>query len=56
MEYAFTELPLQRVIGIAMKGNGASSRILEKVGMEFWKEAAYEDGSEDVLWYKIEKP
>lgn len=55
MQYAFSELPLKRVIGIAMKENTASSRILEKVGMTFWKEAPYEEGSPDVLWYEIEK-
>ena len=30
-------------------------RVMEKVGMVFDKKAPYEEGSEGVIWYKIEK-
>lgn len=51
LKYGFDELKLGRIIAIAMKGNKASIRVLEKIGMEFNKFAPYEPGSEDAVWY-----
>ena len=38
LEYGFRRLGLKRIVGRAMKENGASVRVLEKIGLEFWKE------------------
>lgn len=38
IEYGFTSLNLQEIIGRAAKENTASLRVLEKLGMKFWKE------------------
>lgn len=55
LEYGFNELGLKKIVAIAMKENKASIRVLEKVGMEFYKLAPYEPGSEDELWYRCDK-
>lgn len=51
LTYGFDQLELKRIIAIAMKGNKASIRVMEKVGMEFDQFAPYEPGGEDVAWY-----
>lgn len=51
LRYGFDVLKLERIIAIAMKGNKASIRVMEKVGMDFEKFAPYEPGGEDVVWY-----
>lgn len=38
LDYGFRELGLRRIVGRVMKENVASVRVLEKIGMEFWKE------------------
>ncbi|MCO6490065.1 MAG: GNAT family N-acetyltransferase [Phaeodactylibacter sp.] len=38
LEYGFRELRLKRIVGRVMKENTASVRVLEKIGLEFWKE------------------
>ena len=38
LDYGFRQLELQRIVGRAMKDNIASVRVLEKIGLEFWKE------------------
>ena len=55
LNYGFEQLKLPRIIAIAMKENKASIRVMEKVGMEFYKYAPYEIGSEEVLWYRCDK-
>lgn len=55
LTYGFDALKLERIIAIAMKGNGASIRVMEKVGMAFDKYAPYEPGGEDVVWYWCDK-
>ena len=55
LKYGFDELNLNRIIAIAMKENKASTRVMEKVGMEFDKFAPYETGGEDVAWYWCDK-
>lgn len=53
--YGFEDLKLDRIIGIAMKENVASCRVLEKIGLTFYKEDYYLDEPELLNWYKIEK-
>lgn len=43
MQYGFETLGLQRIIGRAMKENLASIRVLEKVGMVFWKDDNFDE-------------
>lgn len=38
LDYGFGALGLKRIVGRAMKENAASVRVLQKIGMEFWKE------------------
>ncbi|MEM7102905.1 MAG: GNAT family N-acetyltransferase [Bacteroidota bacterium] len=56
LEYAFNDLNLNRIIAIAMLDNKASIRVIEKVGMQFYKYAPYEPGEEDVAWYYLGQP
>ena len=42
LDYGFNTLGLKRVVGRAMKDNKASIRVLEKIGLEFWKEFDFE--------------
>ncbi|NND51352.1 MAG: GNAT family N-acetyltransferase [Flavobacteriaceae bacterium] len=55
LNYGFDSLKLDKIIAIAMKENKASIRVMEKVGMEFYKFAPYEPGSEDAVWYWCDK-
>ena len=52
LEYAFTELGLSEVVGRAATANVASVRVLEKLGMTYWK-AAPCDGIMDAVYYRI---
>ena len=38
LDYGFRQVALKRIVGRAMKENVASVRVLEKIGMEYWKE------------------
>ncbi len=55
LNYGFDSLKLKKIVAIAMKENKASIRVMEKVGMEFYKLAPYEPGTEDALWYWCDK-
>ena len=55
LKYGFDQLKLEKIVAIAMKENKASIRVMEKVGMEFYKFAPYELGSEDAVWYWCDK-
>ena len=52
LEYGFTNLKLEEIIGRASQDNPASIRVLEKIGMEFWKIAPCE-GIDNSVYYKI---
>jgi RimJ/RimL family protein N-acetyltransferase len=54
LDYGFNNLHLDRIVGIAMKGNKASIRVLEKAGMKFEKYAPYFPEGEDLVWYTME--
>lgn len=53
LHYGFAKLNLKRIIGRAMKENKASIKVLQKIGLEYEKEAEL-DGKPAVI-YKIEK-
>lgn len=55
IQYGFEVLQLPRIIGIAMPANVASSRVLEKIGLQFYKEDGYQGDGGRCLWYKIER-
>jgi [ribosomal protein S5]-alanine N-acetyltransferase len=55
LDYGFNILGFKRIIGRVDRENIASKRVLEKIGMQFWKEAPC--GSiGDALYYKIDAP
>ncbi len=47
LAYGLETLGLKEIVGRAMKANHASMRVLEKLGMQFWKEIDF-DGEEGV--------
>jgi len=51
LKYGFNTLHLKKIIAIAMKEHKASIRVMEKIGMEFYKYAPYELGAKDAAWY-----
>ena len=55
LEYGFNHLGLKKIVAIAMEENRASIRVMEKIGMKFYKIAPYEQNSEDAIWYCIDK-
>lgn len=55
VEYGFGEIGISCIVGRAIKENVASIRVLQKVGMEYWKEGSCQ-GMEGAVYYKIEKP
>lgn len=52
--YGFLALGMDEIIGRVARQNPASGRVLEKIGMRFWKEDACK-GIVDSLYYKIDK-
>lgn len=55
VRYGFDVLGLPFIIGRAARGNAASIRVLEKVGMRFWKAEACE-GIADSVIHRIDRP
>ncbi|MEM9024712.1 MAG: GNAT family N-acetyltransferase [Bacteroidota bacterium] len=55
LDYGFRELGMETIIGRAAEANGASIRVLEKLGMAFWKQ---DDclGIPDSRYYQIHRP
>lgn len=53
LQYGFEEKKLQQIVAQVYQENGASIRVLEKLGMTFWKELYEEDDS--WLVYRIIK-
>lgn len=53
IHYGFEKLKLKRIIGRAMKENVGSIKVLEKIGLEYEKNATLE--GKDAVIYKIEK-
>ncbi len=55
LDFGFKHLMLKRIIGIAMPENIGSWKVLEKVGMEFYKTDDYDGDGGSYRWYKIER-
>lgn len=53
IHYGFEKLKLKRIIGRAMKENVGSIKVLEKIGLEYEKNAVF--AGKDAVIYKIEK-
>lgn len=57
IKYGFEVLKLNRIIGIAMPENLASNKVLDKIGLDFYKFDMYvgEDENEKYNWYQMDK-
>ncbi|MCB9249875.1 MAG: GNAT family N-acetyltransferase [Ignavibacteriales bacterium] len=53
LEFGFNVLKMEVIVGRAMKENVASIKVLEKIGMVFWKEFIFDE--HPGLYFKIEK-
>ncbi len=54
LDYGFEVLGLEQIIGRAARENAASLRVLEKLGMVYWKEDTCM-GIDNSLYYKIDR-
>jgi RimJ/RimL family protein N-acetyltransferase len=54
LAYGFEQLCLNQIIGRAASQNRASIRVLEKIGMHFWKSGAME-GISNARFFKMER-
>lgn len=54
IDYGFESLDLSEIIGRSAQDNLASIRVLEKIGLKYWKKD-FCDGISNSLYYKIEK-
>lgn len=52
LKYGFEKMNLNKIIGRTARANVASVRVLEKIGMKFWKNDACE-GIDDSVYYHI---
>ncbi|MFT4985362.1 MAG: ribosomal-protein-alanine N-acetyltransferase [Flavobacteriales bacterium] len=52
IEYGFTKLQLNEIIGRVAQDNIASIKVLEKLGMSFWKKDECQ-GIADAMYYRI---
>lgn len=55
LAYGFDELNLEEIIGRAANANTASIRVLEKLGMEYWKQDTCKS-IEDSAYYRMKRP
>ncbi len=55
IKYGFEKLNLDKIIGMAIAENIASCKVLEKIGLTFYKIADYDGDGIDCNWYKIDK-
>ncbi len=55
IKYGFETLGLEKIIGITMEENIASCKVLEKIGLKFWKIDEYDGDGAEHRWYKLEK-
>jgi len=57
INYGFKTLKLEKIIGIAMAHNIGSCKVLEKIGLKFYKFDSYpnEDPNEKYNWYHLTK-
>ena len=50
VEFGFRSLNIDRIVGRALKANPASIRVLEKIGLLYWKEEWIEDLGACEVW------
>jgi len=55
IKYGFEKLGLDKIIGIALAENIGSCKVLEKIGLTFYKIDDYDGDEIAYNWYKIEK-
>ncbi len=55
IQYGFDVLNIDEIVGRTAFANKSSIRVLEKIGMKFWKEAPCE-GIEASVYYRINRP
>ena len=55
IRYGFEILKLENIIGIADPMNIGSCRVLEKVGLKFYKFDTYDEDDKKYNWYQISK-
>ena len=55
IRYGFEILKLENIIGIADPMNIGSCRVLEKVGLNFYKFDTYDEDDKKYNWYQISK-
>lgn len=55
IKYGFEKLNLNRIVGIAVAENIGSCKVLEKIGLKFYKIDEYDGDGEAYNWYKIER-
>jgi [ribosomal protein S5]-alanine N-acetyltransferase len=53
VKFGFNSLGMQEIVGRALQENKASIRVLQKIGLQFWKEQSTDQGVEVI--YKITK-
>ncbi len=53
LDYGFSQLKLQTIVGRALIENIASIKVLEKIGMKYWKETICH-GNRKCVYYRIE--
>jgi ribosomal-protein-alanine N-acetyltransferase len=54
IKYGFEKLYIKKIIATAMPENIGSCKVLEKVGLKFYKVEKYEGDGGSYNWYKIE--
>lgn len=54
IKYGFEVLGLKKIIGIIEPSNVASEKVLEKIGLHFYKRDEYGGDGGQYKWYKIE--
>lgn len=55
LSYGFEALHVKRIVGIALPENVASCKVLEKIGLRFFKIDGYDGDGGTYRWYEIEK-
>ena len=55
LNYGFVDLRMDEIVGRSSIENKASIRVLEKIGMEFWK-TGHCDGIGECLYYRMRNP
>jgi len=55
IKYGFEKLNLHKIVGIAIPDNIGSCKVLEKIGLSFYKIDEYDGDGKEYNWYKIDK-